>query len=148
MARYQPGNDATAARKLARSEPLSGRNTRSDETPRLSHLDRLGQAPGSDPSKAIAELYARGRKVYGTNPDARTDARTPERPAPQPDWSSEKATYAIGRNSPVSPAPDESQPQFADDKTADHVDVREGWTRGYGSPHPFFDSTSARLKRR
>ena len=135
------GDDSTAAKKLARGEPMAPRNARADETVRLSHLDRLSRTPGSDPSQAIADLYATGRTTYGQpNPDARRDARTPEHPAPQPDWSSERATYAIGRNSPVSPAPDESQPQFADDKSANLNDTREGWTRGYGSPHPKFDS--------
>jgi hypothetical protein len=60
MARYQPGSDATAARKLARSEPFSGRNTRSDETPRRSSIERL--KPGDDPTNAINRIYSEGRR--------------------------------------------------------------------------------------
>jgi hypothetical protein len=52
MARYERGSDATAADKLARSAPLSGRNSRSNETPRRSSIERL--KPGDDPRKMIA----------------------------------------------------------------------------------------------
>jgi hypothetical protein len=141
MARYQPGSDATAARRLAKSEPLSGRNSRSDETPRLSHLDRLGRTPGSDPTAAIEALYRTGRTYpYGKPHDAPRE-RTPEYKVPQPGWEGEPASYKPGRNSPVTPAPDQSAPQFSDDKVGDHVDA-SGWVRGMGpqSPYVKFDA--------
>jgi hypothetical protein len=135
MARYERGNDATAARKLTRSEPLSGRNARADETPRRSSIEKL--TPGTDPSRAIADLYAVGRKVYGRNPDARRDERTPEYKAPSPSRD-ERASCAIGKNSPMEPAPNEYGPQFRDDKTSDHVDTKEAWCRGMAKEqHPF-----------
>jgi hypothetical protein len=97
---------------------------------------------GDDQVKAVKQLYEFGRKYpTGKKPhDYAAPERTPHHQSPQPDWSSERATYELGRNSPVTPAPDESQCQFADDKTADHVDA-SGWVRGMGgqSPHPHFD---------
>jgi hypothetical protein len=98
--------------------------------------------PGDDVHKAVGDLYSH-KRIYphGRPHDYAAPERTPRHQAPQPDWSSERATYAIGKNSQVSPAPDESAPQFADDKTADHNDA-SGWVRGMGgqSPHPKFDS--------
>jgi hypothetical protein len=118
MARNERGSDATAARKLARSEPMSGRNTRSDETPRLSHIGRL--KPGDDPTAAINRLYSEGRRTYGQ---------------PNPDQPRERTPKFKGI------APDESQLQF-DDKASNLNDTREAWCRGMGgqSPHPKFDS--------
>jgi hypothetical protein len=103
-----------------------------------SRIEKL--KPGDDPTDAINRLYSYGRHHPHKAPHDAPRERTPHPQAPQPDWSSERATYAIGRNSAVSPAPDESAPQFADDKTADHVDA-SGWVRGMGgqSPHPHFD---------
>jgi hypothetical protein len=74
---------------------------------------------GDNPYRTVKKLYEYGR-VY---PDGRPhDYKTPEKtPASKPI------------------AKDESQPQFAEERTANHDDVREGWTRGYGSPHPAFD---------
>jgi hypothetical protein len=66
MARYQPGSDATAARKLTRSEPLSGRNARADETPRRSSsIERL--KPGVRLSRACTPqaLLLRARPKRG-----------------------------------------------------------------------------------
>jgi hypothetical protein len=95
--------------------------------------------PGSDPSQAIAELYAVGRKIYGRNPDARRDERTPQyRTTPTP--SRDAATYDLGKNSPMEPAPNEYGPQFRDDKKSDRVDTKEAWCRGMAKEqHPFFD---------
>jgi hypothetical protein len=76
--------------------------------------------PGTDPVAAINKLYSEGRRTYGQpNPDDYKRAPTPA-------------------SKPI--AKDESQPQFAEERTANHDDTREGWTRGYGSPHPRFDS--------
>ena len=119
MARFERGNDATAARKLARSEPLSGRNSRSDVTPRLSHIEKL--KPGDDPTDAINRLYSVGRRTYGQPmPDAPRE-RTPHHQAPQPDWSSERATYAIGKNADV--------PLFVEhcEAVAAEIDVKLRW---------------------
>jgi hypothetical protein len=142
MARYERGNDATAARKLTRSEPLSGRNARADETPRRSSsIERL--KPGDDPRPAIGRLYREGRTYPDKPPhDYEARERTPEYKVPQPGRNDEYASYKFGRNSPVTPAPDESQPQFQTDKAAHLNDTREGWQRGMGSqsPHPHFDS--------
>jgi hypothetical protein len=139
MARNTRGDDSTAARKLARSAPMSGRGGRADESPRHSNaIERL--VPGSDPGPAIAKLYAEGRRVYGTNPDARRDARTPEYKVPSPSRD-ERASYGLGKNSPVTPAPSEYGPQFEVDKKSDRVDTREAWCRGMAKQqHPYFDS--------
>jgi hypothetical protein len=97
--------------------------------------------PGTDPTAAINRLYSAGRRTYGQPmPDTPREA-TPKYQPPKPSWTSERATYAIGRNSAVSPAPDESQVQFSDDKVATHNDA-SGWVRGQGNqaPHPKFDS--------
>jgi hypothetical protein len=146
MAKYERGNDATAARKLAHSDPLSSRNARADETPRRSSIERL--KPGSDPSRAIAELYAYGRKLYGRNPDARRDERTPQyRTTSAP--SHDAANYDLGESSPMDPARNEYGPQFDTDKKSDRIDTKEAWCRGMAKePHPFFDHSPARGKER
>jgi hypothetical protein len=95
--------------------------------------------PGSDPTDAINRLYADGRKTYGQpNPDA-PRVTTPKFTAPTP-RDDGSGSYALGKNSPVSPAPSESECQFRDDKVATHNDA-SGWVRGMGgqSPHPAFD---------
>jgi hypothetical protein len=141
MARYERGNDATAARKLVGSKPMSGRNARADETPRLSHIEKL--RPGDDPRPAIGRLYREGRTSPDKPPhDYTARERMPEHKVPQPGWDTERASYGFGRNSPVSPAPDEQSPQFQTDKAAHLNDTREAWCRGMGgqSPHPHFDS--------
>jgi hypothetical protein len=131
------GNDATAARRLARSGELPT-NARANEEPRRSSIEKL--RPGSDPSQAIADLYAVGRKVYGRNPDARRDERTPQYRTPTPSRDAYSASYGVIKDSPVTPAPDEQTPQFRDDKCAGYNDVREAWTRGMANEqHPFFD---------
>jgi hypothetical protein len=134
------GNDATAARRLARSGELPT-NARADEEPRRSSIEKL--RPGSDPREAIGRLYREGRRYpYGKPPhEYETRERTPAFRSPQPGMEDERASYALGRNSPMK-APNESSPQFTVDKTGDRCDTREGWQRGYGSesPHPHFDS--------
>jgi hypothetical protein len=104
-------------------------------------IDDLKLKPGSDPTDAINRLYAYGRTTYGQpNPDQPRET-TPKFKAPTPSRNDEHASYGLGRNSPVTPAPDESQPQFRDDKVGTHDDA-SGWVRGMGgqSPHPKFDS--------
>jgi hypothetical protein len=96
--------------------------------------------PGSDPTDAINRLYSAGRRTYGQrHPDAPRET-TPEFKAPTP-RDDGSGSYALGKNSPVSPAPDESAPQFRDDKVVSHNDA-SGWVRGMGGqvPHPKFDS--------
>jgi hypothetical protein len=62
-------------------------------------------------------------------------------PAP-PSHQDHIADYRAVKNSRVSGAPDESQPQFAVEKSADLNDVGRVWTRGMSgqSPHPAFDN--------
>jgi hypothetical protein len=95
---------------------------------------------GSDPTAAINKLYSEGRRTYGQPMPDQPRKRTPEFKAttPRDDGS---GSYALGKNSPVSPAPSESECQFRDDKVATHNDA-SGWVRGMGgqSPHPKFDS--------
>jgi hypothetical protein len=96
--------------------------------------------PGSDPTDAINRLYAAGRKTYGQPmPDAPRKT-TPKYKVPSPSRD-ERASYAPGKNSPVTPAPTEWAPQFRDDKCSDYNDA-SGWVRGMGrqSPHPKFDA--------
>jgi hypothetical protein len=48
---------------------MAPRNARADETPRLSHIEKL--KPGDDPTDAINRLYSIGRRTYGQPmPDA------------------------------------------------------------------------------
>jgi hypothetical protein len=99
--------------------------------------------PGDDVHRAIGDLYRFGRSYPNGKPhDYEPRETTPKFKAPTPGRDSERGSYALGRNSPVTPAPDEQSPQFHDDKTSDHVDTREAWCRGMGnqSPHPKFDS--------
>src|SRR5438552_12268747 len=96
--------------------------------------------PGSDPTAAINRLYSEGRKIYGQQQPDVPRKTTPEYKAPSPSRD-ERASYAPEKNSPVTPAPDESAPQFRDDKCSDYNDA-SGWVRGMGSqsPHPYFDA--------
>jgi hypothetical protein len=121
MVRYERGSDATAARKLARSQPMSSRGARADETPRRTNsIERL--RPGDDPRPAIGRLYSEGRTYPHGKPH----------------------DYAARETVPKfkGTAPDESQPQFKDERAAHLNDTREAWQRGMGSqsPHPHFDS--------
>jgi hypothetical protein len=76
--------------------------------------------PGDNPYRTVKEIYEFGRHYPQGRPhDYKTPAATPKA---------------------GSIAKDESQPQDRESRTASHDDVREGWTRGYGKPHPFFDS--------
>jgi hypothetical protein len=74
--------------------------------------------------------------------DYRKPERTPEYKAPTPSRDAYSASFDLGKNSPVTPAPDECYPQFRDDKASTCNDTKEGWCRGMGSqsPHPHFDS--------
>jgi hypothetical protein len=132
------GSDVTAARRLARSEPMAPRGARADETPRLSHIEKL--KPGGDPRPAIGRLYTEGRTYpHGKPHDYTARERTPEYRTPTP--SRDVANYDLGKNSPVDPAPNEYGPQFYDDKKFDRVDTKEAWCRGMAKEqHPFFDS--------
>jgi hypothetical protein len=95
-------------------------------------IERL--KPGDDPTEAINRLYSYGRRTYGQPmPDAPRET-TPKYKAPTPSRD-ERADYALGKNSPVTPAPAESDPQFRDDKTASHDDA-SGWVRGMGNQSP------------
>jgi hypothetical protein len=78
--------------------------------------------PGDNAWRSVGKLYEYGRVYPHGKPH---DYRTPQ---------------ATPKSKPI--APDESQCQFNDDKTSNHVDVREAWTRGMGgqSPYPKFDS--------
>jgi hypothetical protein len=97
---------------------------------------------GDDVHKAVRDLYSY-RRTYPHNPphDYRQPEREPQHQAPQPGFDEYRATYRQAKNSPVTPAPDESQCQFPSEKIASHNDAG-GWVRGMGnqSPHPFFDS--------
>jgi hypothetical protein len=67
MPTSKPGNDATAAKRLARSAPMSGRNSRSDETNRRGH--------------SVRDLYSLGRVYPGRQP-----AREPVQRQPANDY--------------------------------------------------------------
>jgi hypothetical protein len=98
---------------------------------------------GDDGSKAVDALYKYGRSFPGGKPTQRDYAtQAIRKPQPKsPSWDSEYADYrAPSRVPPMqATAPDESQPQFQVDKTADHIDVpTSDWTRS--GTHPHFDS--------
>jgi hypothetical protein len=98
--------------------------------------------PGDDVHKAVGDLYSYGRSYpYKPPHDYRQPERTPDRRPPQPQPDEYAATFRPARNSNVSPAPDESQCQFASEKVATHNDAG-GWVRGQGnqSPYPHFDN--------
>lgn len=98
--------------------------------------------PGDNVHKAIGDLYSYGRTYPHKPPhDYEPPERTTRPGPPQPTSDEYRATYRQAKNSPVSPAPDESAPQFPSEKVADHNDA-SGWVRGQGSqaPHPKFDS--------
>jgi hypothetical protein len=99
--------------------------------------------PGDNGPRAVDALYKFGRHFPGGKPSQK-DYQSPERtsrPGPrQPTLNEHHASYAQVKNS-NGRAPDESAPQFACEKTADHNDA-SGWVRGQGeaSPHPHFDN--------
>jgi hypothetical protein len=97
---------------------------------------------GDNVHRAVGDLYSYGRHYPHKPPhDYEVPERTPRPGAPQPGFDEYRATYRQAKNSPVTPAPDESQPQFACEKASDLNDA-SGWVRGKGSeaPHPKFDS--------
>jgi hypothetical protein len=104
--------------------------------------------PGDDVHRAIKSLYEYGRSYpHGGNHDYPPAKAVPYPKQPRPARDDEPASYGVGRASPVSPAPDESGPQFRDEKVGDHNDVPvSDWTRSGTYPH--FDSTAARLGKR
>ena len=108
------------------------------ERPLRSHIEKVQS--GQDPTDAINRLYSFGRHHPHQKPhDAPREPTLHSRPASQ---SHEDcyADYSPIKNSPVSPAPDESLPQFRDEKASTYNDAY-GWPRGMGSesPHPHFD---------
>jgi hypothetical protein len=78
--------------------------------------------PGDDPRVAIGRLYREGRTY----------------PHGKPHDYQARETVPKFRGT----APDESQPQIANDQPVHLNDTREGWVRGMGSeaPYPKFDS--------
>ena len=88
---------------------------------------------GDDPVKAIKRLYEFGRQyLHGKPHDYEPRGKMPKFKAPQPGWDTERATYSEPtRSSPVTPAPDESGPQFQNDKVATHNDASGSWVRGH-----------------
>jgi hypothetical protein len=109
------------------------------ERPLRSHIEKV--RPGEDPTAAIESLYRYGRHYPRHQPhDAPREPTVHSRPG-SPSHVDCYADYEPIKNSPVSPAPDESQPQFRDEKASTLNDAY-GWPRGMGreSPHPKFDS--------
>jgi hypothetical protein len=98
---------------------------------------------GDDGVRAVDKLYKYGRSYPGGKPtqkDYAPQRGAADRQPPQPGWDDYRATYRPARNSKVSPAPDESAPQFRDDKCAGYNDVKaSAWTRGGDCSHPHFD---------
>jgi hypothetical protein len=96
---------------------------------------------GDDVHKALADLYEHKRVYPYGRPHDYPSAKAVPYPRPsRPTRQDEFASYVPDRNSPVSPAPDESAVQFRNDKVADHVDVPvSDWTRGGDCSHPHFD---------
>jgi hypothetical protein len=104
-----------------------------------SHIERV--LPGQDPQPAINRLYSEGRHhPYAKPHDAPRKPTEHSRPA-SPSHEDCFADYEPIKNSPVSPAPDESQPMFRDEK-ASTLNDSYGWVRGMGreSPYVKFDS--------
>ena len=96
---------------------------------------------GADVYEILKDAYTYGR-VGGSARDYTRPQRAPVSKPPQPGRDEYAGTFQGARNSHVSPAPDESAPQFPCEKVADHNDTREAWLRGMGNqaPHPHFDS--------
>lgn len=96
--------------------------------------------PGADVHRAIGSLYEYGRSYpTGKRPHDYPSAKGIPHPKPAtPSRNDYAGGYHSVRNSPVSPAPDESANQFRDAKVASHNDVPvQDWTRS--GDHPFFD---------
>jgi hypothetical protein len=102
-------------------------------------IERL--KPGGDPTSQIEKLYRYGRSYPDKPPHDRPRESTRHSRPASPSLEDCYADYSPIKNSPVSPAPDESQPQFRDEKASTHNDSY-GWPRGYGpeAPHPKFDA--------
>jgi hypothetical protein len=146
--RLDHADDGTVAGKLygpdrhSRNHPHhdAGTPPPDDMAPRRStHIERV--SPGEDPTDAINRLYSYGRHYPHSKPhDAPREPTLHSRPA-SPSHEDCYADYEPIKNSPVSPAPDESQPQFRDSKASTLNDAY-GWVRGFGSesPYPKFDA--------
>lgn len=118
------GDDSVAAHRLARSEPMSGRNSRSDATPRrTSSIERI--APGSDPSRQIDRLYSEGRRTF-----PRVEHKTQNR-------------SAVNQDAMMSASPEDgvagnfSSPQAAEDQRApNYNNDASGWVRATSKGEP------------
>jgi hypothetical protein len=98
--------------------------------------------PGDDVHRTVDALYKYGRRFPNGKPTQKDYSATgiPRLQPKSPSWDSERADYQHPSRVPPMAAPDESQPQFQVDKTADHVDVPvSDWTRGGDCSHPHFD---------
>jgi hypothetical protein len=128
-----PADDAKASGKLYPSDKFSrshphhshsppprddgSRGLKSDQgTP----IERL--TPGADPRAAIGRLYTEGRTYPHGKPHEYVARET------------------VPKFKGI--APDESQPQFKEERAVHLNDTREAWQRGMGSesPYPRFDS--------
>ena len=96
---------------------------------------------GADVYEILKDGFEYGRALpYGRNAyDYNAPARAPTSRPPTPGHGEYRATYQEAKNSPVSPAPDESAVQFVSEKVADHNDTKESWPRGF-SPPPHLDN--------
>jgi hypothetical protein len=142
------GSDATAARKIARSEPMAPRDARADETPRLSHIERL--RPGDDPTAAINRLYGVGRSYPHGKPHDAPRQGKPGYTTPVPTRDEEYAHYGQATRDERLTF-DEQAPQTPADKHgASYDNDSGGWVRGRGpeAPHPHFDHSPPRGKER
>jgi hypothetical protein len=126
--------------------PMGIRRIKSEQGQAIDEL-----RPGDNGAKAVDTLYKYGRRFPGGKPPQRDYATQaiPRSQPKSPSWESERADYRAPSRVPPMAAPDESQPQFAVDKTADHVDVPvSDWTRGGDCSHPHFDHSPPRGKER
>ncbi len=98
--------------------------------------------PGTDPTRAVNELYSHRRTYPHQLPHDAPRQRTPGYATPIP-TDGEYAHYGQAtRPEHVTPAFDEQAPQFTADKHgATYDNDADGWVRGKGpeAPHPHFD---------
>ena len=92
----------------------------------------------ADVYEILKDAYTYGR-VGGSARDYTRPQQAPVSKPPTPVFDEYRATYQEAKNSPVSPAPDESAVQFVSEKVADHNDTKESWPRGF-SPPPHLDN--------
>jgi hypothetical protein len=100
--------------------------------------------PGDNVHRALRDLYEYGRQYPNSRPHdyAGPEHAPPRRQPAPPSHEHHVADYRPVKSSPVSSPADQSQPQFAVEKSADLNDVGRVWTRGMSgeSPHPHFDA--------